>query len=143
MSNFHNNILFILNKKRNIIQNKSNALVDEKLKIINDRFNISPIEVDLLKLDKNDISIQNFINKALIKKVGKDKGFLNKNIKENKENEKYQKTINKKCPNSNNNSPLNPNKLISPMNISHKRNHSLKRNLTEVFDKLTLISNQQ
>lgn len=151
-SNFHNNILFILNKKdkKHKVMKQINNIsysetINAKLKMIHDRFNISPIEVDLFQLTKNNREIRNFVHQVLLNKSGKSVPVRMKPKSSTKIDHKSPKKVAKKTPNSNKNtntnSPFNLNRSV-PLNLSQKRTHSVKRNLTEVFKKLSLIGNE-
>jgi len=154
LSNFHNNIFFIINQKNSKkIDPILKELIDNKLKNIQDKYNLNPTFMNLSHFDKNEKCFNKYLHKVLIKKIGEK---LTSSVKKKScltTTNLYNTTIsnqstkspnkNKKTPysNSNNTSPFNI-KLSeggSFMNITQKRTHSsTKRNLSEMFNKLTI-----
>jgi hypothetical protein len=101
-------------------------------------------------LNKKESSIKNFIQKVLLKKIGeKMKGkTLSSGSKTNlavvktiSSSPKRKRTSNSNK-NSNTNSPFLLCKEPPALSITQKRTHSVKRNLSEVLSKLTLVDEQ-
>ncbi len=148
-SNYHNNILLIINKKQKCI--KENPAFEAKLRNLSEKFNINGEVLDLSKFSKREKCIGSFIQKVLLKKIGeKMKG---KSVSSGtKRNRAVVKTISKspkkkKTSNSNKNSNCNSPFLLvkepQSMSITQKRTHSVKRNLSEVLSKLSLVDLEQ
>lgn len=149
-SNYHNNILLILNRKKNS-NKKGIPSVEEKLRSIYDKYNISGVVLDLSKLNRKESSIKNFIQKILHKKLGekiKDKTLSSSSktnlavVKTISKSPKRKRTSNSNQ-NSNKNSPFLLSKEPQSLSITQKRTHSVKRNLSEILSKLTLVDGSQ
>jgi hypothetical protein len=139
ISNFHNNIILIINKKES--SHSVNPLVENKLKNILEKFNISCLATDLSKIIKKDNQIRNFIHKVLIRKIGERKISSSKKkqkIVASKSPKKVQKSNNS----SNKTSPLNLQQDSKYMNFTLKRTQNVKRNLSEIFHKLALVEGE-
>ncbi len=149
-SNYHNNILLILNKKKNP-NNIGISSVDEKLRNLHDKYNINEIVIDLNKFNKKESSTKNFIQNVLLKKIG-EKMKVKTHSCGSKTNLAVVKTISKSPKrkrtsnsnqNSNNNSPFLLSKEPKSLSITQKRTHSVKKNLSEILNKLVLIESEQ
>lgn len=144
ISNTHNEILFIINKKSaydTVNFSKEDSLVESKINYLKEYYNISPLYINLweswrgLYDEKDKFTIQKFLEHILMKKLGE----IFK-IKENSSNIKlnYSKSPNK----IKNPIKISPNTLeISNfLNITKKRTRSVKKNLNHIFEKLKLES---
>jgi hypothetical protein len=154
LSNFHNNILFIVNKKstkEDDDKGKHKQNVEGLIKSIHDKYNISPVFMDISKFCKNDKNLSKFIQKVYARKIGEksssDKKKANKNSGSKNDNTNTT-TVNISSSKFKYNASNTNITTSSPFfdkdvkfDISKKRTQSVKRNLSEVFKKLNLTEN--
>ncbi len=112
------------------------------MEILKEKFNLKPHVCDLFNYDRSQI--KEFLQRVLNKKEGlKDK---HKQILKNKTRRESTspKLTKKSASNSNTNasSPYNINFDTKSLNLNQKRTHSVKKNLSEIFGKLTLIKHE-
>lgn len=127
----------------NLIPEVKNPLVDSKIKFIKETYGVSPIIINLSELSRSHRSIQKFISNILINKLKENSIFNKLKIPDTNSISKISSVKSKspqnikKHPSSDKNSP-NRFEISKSLNLTQKRNRSMKKNLGQILEKLNL-----
>jgi len=114
-------------------------VVENKIERIKEKYPFKIMILDFKDFNRNCEEIKSFVEQVLSNKKGKTskKNSSNKKIKETKSPKRIKKGSS--ISQTNSNSPFIINLDLKSSNFTQKRTHSVKKNLSEIFSKLTIL----